>query len=131
MGVKLVRILGAATAAYSVAIMVRPVWLARPCGLTDDDGQVQESTATLIRAVGARDAAIGTAMVCARGPQALQAVSACRVAADLSDAVVFGTVLTGQQRVKVAGFAAGWGVLCAVAAAGLGRAGRRSKPASS
>lgn len=109
MGVKLVRALGAATAAYSVAIMVRPVRLARPCGMADADGQVASSAATLIRAIGARDAAIGAAMMTVRDSQALQSVSMCRVAADLCDAVVFGTVLSGQRRAKVAGFAAGWG----------------------
>ncbi|WP_345961704.1 hypothetical protein ABDE16_04285 [Streptomyces sp. BRB040] len=123
MGTRLVRVLGAATAAYSVAITVRPAWLARPCGLTAEDGTVPASTATLIRAVGARDTAIGLVMCLGRGPRVLQTASACRVAADLSDAVLFGRALTGRQRTEVAGFAAGWGTLCAVAAVGLRRPG--------
>ncbi|KAF2775855.1 hypothetical protein STPH1_0512 [Streptomyces sp. OM5714] len=81
------------------------------------------STATLIRAVGARDTAIGMVMCLGRGPRVLQTASACRVAADLSDAVLFGRALTGRQRTEVAGFAAGWGTLCAVAAVGLRRPG--------
>ncbi|QTA36703.1 hypothetical protein JHY03_69180 (plasmid) [Streptomyces sp. CA-256286] len=112
------RVLGAATAAYSVAIMIRPVWLARPCGLTQADGTVPGSTALVIRAVGARDAALGTAMLLAPDPRSLRVVTLCRAAADLSDAALFGAALTGRaRRLKVAGFAAVWGTLCAVAAA--------------
>ncbi|WP_405693743.1 hypothetical protein OHA99_02650 [Streptomyces coelicoflavus] len=105
-----------------MAITVRPAWLARPCGLTAEDGAVPASTATLIRAVGARDTAIGMVMCLGRGPRVLQTASACRVAADLSDAVLFGRALTGRQRTEVAGFAAGWGTLCA-ATVGLRRRG--------
>jgi hypothetical protein len=69
------RILGVITAAYSVAIIVKPVLLARPCGLSDgpDQAHVAPAVRTLIDGIGARDVAIGTAMVLApRGP-ALQA----------------------------------------------------------
>ncbi|MFF7551551.1 hypothetical protein ACFZA9_01470 [Streptomyces olivaceus] len=118
MDAKLLRTLGAVTAAYSAAIIVRPVVLARPCGMTDEDGTVPPATATLIRAVGARDVAVGGVMALARSPRTLRAAAVCRVAADLSDAVVFGAALTGRQRAKVAGFAAGWGALSAAAAAG-------------
>lgn len=112
------RALGAVTAAYSVAIMIRPVWLAKPCGLTQADGTVPASTALLIRAVGARDAALGTAMLLAPDTRSLRAATLCRAAADLSDAVLFGAALTGRaRRWKVAGFAAAWGTLCAAAAA--------------
>ncbi|MGW6492716.1 DUF4267 domain-containing protein [Streptomyces sp. NPDC055056] len=101
--------------------MARPVWLARPCGMTDPDGQASATTATLIRAIGARDAAIGTAMVLTTNPQALRTISVCRTAADLSDAVVFGSALTGDRRTKVTAFATGWGILCALAARRAGR----------
>lgn len=57
-----VRTVGAATFAYSVALIIRPAVLAKPCGLTDVVGTVPNATALLIRAVGARDAAIGAAM---------------------------------------------------------------------
>ncbi|MGW6212380.1 hypothetical protein [Streptomyces sp. NPDC055109] len=36
--------------------------------------------------------------------------------ADLSDAVIFGSALTGDRRAKVTAFATGWGSLCALAA---------------
>lgn len=113
--VGLVRILEGLTAAYSVAIMARPQWLARPCRLTDSDGHTTPATATLVRAIGARDTVIGTAMLLAGNLHALRAVGISRAAADLSDAVVFGGAVTGSQRAKVAGLAAGWGALCASA----------------
>ncbi|MER5972691.1 hypothetical protein ABT112_23665 [Streptomyces sp. NPDC002055] len=116
MSATLLRVLGAATAAYSVAIMARPAWLARPCGLTDADGTVPAATALLIRAIGARDAAIGTAMLLATRTSALRTVTACRIAADLSDAVLFGTMLPDRsRRLKAAGLAAAWAALCAAA----------------
>ncbi|MFB7651568.1 MULTISPECIES: hypothetical protein [unclassified Streptomyces] len=117
MGGTAVRILGAATAAYSAAIIIRPVWLARPCGLISADGAVPASTGLLIRAIGARDVAIGIAMLTAGDPPARRTATACRVAADWSDAALFGTLLPDtERRLKVAGFAAAWGALCAVAA---------------
>lgn len=113
------RLLGLITALYSVAIAVRPVLLARPCGLDDGPGQQEVSPAirTLIAGIGARDAAIGTAMVLApRGP-ALRLAIATRVAADVGDAFFFGTRLPDRRRrPRIAGFAAGWAALCAVSA---------------
>lgn len=108
------RILGAITAAYSILIMLRPRVLAKPCGLLDATGEVSPAVATLVGGIGARDAAIGAAMVVApRGP-ALRAAVAARVAADASDAVVFGTRLPdpGARR-RVAAFAVLWAALCA------------------
>ncbi|MFF3849790.1 hypothetical protein [Streptomyces sp. NPDC002328] len=117
MSATLLRVLGAATAAYSVAIMIRPAWLARPCGLTRADGTVPAPTALLIRAIGARDAALGTAMLLAPDLRSLRTATACRVAADLSDAALFGTALPDRAgRAKAAGAAATWGALCAAAA---------------
>ncbi|MFD6922427.1 hypothetical protein ACFV99_19710 [Streptomyces sp. NPDC059944] len=86
--------------------------------MTQPNGQISATTATLI---GARDTAIGTAMVLAASPQAFRAISICRTAADLSDAVVFGSALTGDRRTKVTAFATGWGALCALAALRAGR----------
>jgi hypothetical protein len=77
------------TTAYSVAIIVRPVLLARPCGMTDGPGadHVDPGVRTLVDGIGARDAAIGTAMMFApRGP-ALQVAVAARVASDAADAL--------------------------------------------
>ncbi|MFC9269118.1 hypothetical protein ACFTXJ_15280 [Streptomyces zhihengii] len=118
----LTRALGAATAAYSIAITVKPAWLAKPCGLTTAEGAVPDDTALLIRAIGARDTAIGTAMLLATRPHAARTAVACRIAADWSDAVLFGALLSDPtKRQKIAGFAAGWGALCAAAAARLPR----------
>ena len=111
------RVLGAATALYSIAIMIKPALLARPCGLTTTPGgsEVTMPVAVLIRAIGARDVAIGTAMVCAPRGSALRAATAARVAADAADAVVFGVQLAEpDRRMKIAGFAAGWALLCAL-----------------
>ncbi|MET8100540.1 hypothetical protein ABZV29_29395 [Streptomyces sp. NPDC005236] len=76
--------------------------------MTDENGQVQPTTATLIRAIGARDTAIGAVMLPAPDSRVTQAAGVCRVAADLFDAVVFGAALSGRQRLKIVGFAAGW-----------------------
>ena len=111
------RVLGAATAAYSVAIIAAPRILAAPCGLTTPTGGVTTPTKVLIRAIGARDAAIGTAMMLAPAGPALRLVTAARVARDAADAVVFGVGLPDRKaRVKVVAFAAGWAALCATAA---------------
>ncbi|MFJ6512377.1 DUF4267 domain-containing protein [Streptomyces sp. NPDC091406] len=116
MGAWPVRWAGAATAAYGVGVLVRPALMARPCGLDEEDGSVPPATALLIRAVGVRDAAIGLAMLVAREGSALRAATACRVAADLGDAALFGTQLPDPAaRRKAAAVAGGWGALCAVA----------------
>ncbi|MEV6400383.1 hypothetical protein AB0M39_37315 [Streptomyces sp. NPDC051907] len=104
--------LAAATVLYSAAIVARPVWLAKPCGLADIDGSAPSSTALLIRAIGTRDIAIGTAMLLAADVQTLRTVTACRAASDFGDAALFGAALSGARRWKVAGFVASWGVLC-------------------
>jgi len=112
----MLRVLGAATTAYSVAIIAAPRVLAGPCGLTTPTGDVTNSTKVLIRAIGARDAAIGTAMMVAPPGQVLRWVAAARVASDAADAVVFGVGLRDRKaRVKVVAFAAGWAVSCAAA----------------
>jgi hypothetical protein len=113
------RLLGAATALYSVAIIIRPALLARPCGLSSgpDGTTVATPVVILIRAIGARDVAIGTAMVCAPRGSALRTATAARVAADAADALVFGTQLGERdRRMKIGGFAAGWALLCGLSA---------------
>ncbi|MCX2952778.1 hypothetical protein [Lentzea sp. NEAU-D7] len=113
----LTRVLGAATAAYSAAIIVWPKVLASPCGLTTATGKVRPEIRVLIGAIGARDTAIGVAMVCAPKGPALKAALAARVTADAADAVLFGTQLPERKaRAKVAAFATGWAVLCALSA---------------
>lgn len=116
MSATLTRVLGAATAAYGLALVARPEVLARPTGLVDEEGRVPGPTALLIRSLGARDAAIGAAMVLAGDRASRRLATACRIAADASDAVVFGTLLEEpDKRRKAVGVAAAWGVLCAAA----------------
>ena len=111
------RVLGATTVAYSVAIIASPRVLAAPCGLTTATGGLTTATRVLVRAIGARDAAIGTAMMLAPPGRALRWVALARVASDASDAILFGTGLsTPAARTKAAVFAAGWATLCAAAA---------------
>ncbi|MBP2471880.1 hypothetical protein JOF53_000752 [Crossiella equi] len=113
----LTRVLGAATAAYSVAIMASPRLLARPCGLTTVTGQVSAPVRTLVAAIGARDAAIGLAMVFGTPGRSQRVAVAARVASDLADALIFGLTLPRPAaRRKVAAFAVGWAALCAASA---------------
>ncbi|MFE2377520.1 hypothetical protein [Streptomyces sp. NPDC059398] len=121
MGASWTRWAGAATVAYGVGTMVRPVWLARPCQLTGRGGSVPAPTALLVRAMGARDAAIGTAMMVAKNTSARRTATVCRVVADLSDAVLFGTQLPDPAaRRKAAAAAGAWAALCTAAAAADG-----------
>lgn len=111
----LTRVLGAATAAYGVALLIRPAVLATPAGLTNANGVVPASTSILTRAIGARDTAIGLAMAFAPPGPARRTAVAARVASDLADAAVFGSALPEpDRRLTVAAIATGWGVLCGV-----------------
>lgn len=111
----LTRLLGAATAAYSGTIIAAPKVLAKPCGLTTPTGDVSRPVRTLIGAIGARDAAIGAAMVFAPPGPALRTAVAARVASDTADALVFGLTLPDPvARRKVVAFALFWAGLCAV-----------------
>ncbi|KDN22603.1 hypothetical protein [Amycolatopsis rifamycinica] len=113
----LTRVLGAATAAYSATIIAAPKVLAKPCGLVSPGGEVAKEVRTLIGGIGARDAAIGLAMVFAPPGRPLQTALAARVASDAADALVFGTGLPERSaRKKVAVFAAAWAALCAASA---------------
>ncbi|MGW8889091.1 hypothetical protein [Streptomyces sp. NPDC055749] len=113
MDTNLNRALGAATVLYSAAIAVRPRLLAEPGGLTPErDGSVPRDTSLLIRVLAARDAAIGAAMIAAKDDRTRRAATLCRVAADVSDALVFGTMLESRTaRAKVVGFALSWAAL--------------------
>lgn len=117
MAVGWVRLMGTATAAYGLSTVVRPAVLAKPCGLTEPDGSVPAPTALLVRAMGARDTAIGAAMLLAKTPSASRTATVCRIASDLSDAALFGALLPeAPARKKAAIAAGGWGLLCALAA---------------
>lgn len=109
------RLLGAATLAYSVAVLAKPKVLAGPCGLVDEWGEVVPDVATAVRAVSTRDAIISVGMLMAPGGPALRAITATRAVCDLSDALVFGAVAkTPASRKKIVAVAAGWAALCAV-----------------
>ncbi|CAB4916116.1 MAG: hypothetical protein F2825_06080 [Actinobacteria bacterium] len=102
---------GAATAAYSVAVLVKPDLLLKPCGLAST-----HDSRALTRLVGARDTAMGLAMVLAPAGAARRAAVGARVASDLGDAAVLGTALKGRPtQGKVLGVAAAWGALCLAA----------------
>ncbi|HCA87441.1 MAG TPA: hypothetical protein DEQ61_19415 [Streptomyces sp.] len=123
------RMVGAATALYSLAIMVKPMWLAKPCRLTmGPDGSVPADTRLLIKAIGARDTAIGLAMLTAGSTQSRREATACRIAADAADAAVFGALLDDRRaRVKVAAFALAWSGLSAFTLCGPGHRGSAVK----
>ena len=113
------RVLGLITAAYSVAIGVRPVLLARPCGLVDgpDQQHVSPAVRALIGGIGARDAAITRRRAGPGGAKTIAVPIAARVASDLGDAVFFGSRLPDPgRRVRIGLFAAGWAALCALSA---------------
>lgn len=117
---RLTALVGAATAAYSAALVASPRVLIGPCGLEDST-----DTRTLSRGIGVRDAAIGLAMVLAPAGTARRLAVGARVAADLGDAAAFGAGLAGRPtRTKVVAFAAGWGLLSLAAGVLDERAGR-------
>lgn len=108
--------LAAVTVAYSAALVVNPRVLARPTGLVDADGSVPSAVALLTRSIGVRDALLAALVMLAPGG-ASRTLSAARVIADAGDAVIFGALLPDRRAArKVAGVAAGWAVLEAVAA---------------
>lgn len=112
----LTRALGVATAAYGAVIIIKPLALAKPCGLTTRTGHVTTPVRMLISAIGVRDAAIGSAMLCARPGSGARVALWARVASDVGDAVIFGLMPPEKKtRQKVALFAAGWAALCAAA----------------
>ncbi|MEA5367115.1 hypothetical protein VA596_46825 [Amycolatopsis sp., V23-08] len=113
----LTRVLGAATAAYSATIIAAPQVLAKPCRLTTVTGSTPAPVRTLIKGIGARDAAIGVAMMAAPPGRVLRTALAARVASDAADALIFGLTLPDKRaRRKVAVFAVFWAALCAISA---------------
>ena len=113
---KLPRALGMATAAYGVAIFVRPELLLKPSGLLHGDAAEPEQAA-FVRTLAVRDLASGLAMVFAKGPMAMRFALAVRVASDAGDLVVLGQALRDRpERSKVMAVAGGWGALCALSA---------------
>ena len=115
------RVLGAATAAYSVAIIARPSLFAGPTGLQKGDTPLPVGTAIGIRALGGRDLASGLAMALAPVGDPLRTAVAVRVGSDVVDLVLLGTTLPDPTaRRKAIGVAALWGALCAASYAVAG-----------
>ncbi|HEY2221833.1 hypothetical protein [Actinomycetospora sp.] len=109
------RVLGVATAAYSVAIIAKPELFARPTKLADDRQELPTGTAIGIRALGGRDLASGLAMAFAPEGTPLRTAVAVRVGSDVVDLVLLGTSLPDRDaRLKAVAVAGGWGALCAL-----------------
>ena len=108
------RALGLATAAYGLAVLVRPAVLLRPTGLAS--GEPSAALATTARAAAGRDVVSGLAMACAPAGSGLRWAIAVRVGCDISDTVLFSAALRGRERTKSVAVAAGWGVLCGLSA---------------
>ncbi|MEV6973741.1 hypothetical protein [Kitasatospora sp. NPDC093806] len=120
----LLRAVGAATAAYGAAVVVRPALLARPSGLTGADGTVPRSVAACLRPLGLRDAACGLAMACAPDDRALRTATLLRIAADFGDAALLTGTLPGRRhRAMALTVSAGWGLLSVAGLLGSGGGG--------
>lgn len=112
----LARIVGVLTLGYGTAIVVQPKLMAKPCELTDRNGQVPAQTATMIRALGVRDALSGASLIVAPPGTALAVAGALRSASDVGDGLLLGRSLpSATARKKSAAVAIGWGALSAVA----------------
>jgi hypothetical protein len=72
------RLLGLATAGYSVAIIADPSLFAKPTGLQADGAPLPTATAVGVRAIGGRDLASGLAMALAPAGKALRTAIAVR-----------------------------------------------------
>jgi hypothetical protein len=111
---------GAATAAFSAALVVAPTVLIRPCGLTDT-----RQTRALVRMVGVRDVVSGAALLTASPGRSRRSAVAGRVACDWADAAALAAGLAGQQRRPlVAASAVAWGLVCLAAGVLDERTGR-------
>lgn len=111
------RVIGAATAIYGGAVVLRPTLLTEPCKLTDAVGRTSKSAKVLAQSIGARDFASGLALAVAPTSRATQVALGMRVLSDIGDAVVLGRhAPDADTRKKVVGVAAGWAVLTALSA---------------
>ncbi|MFI9330990.1 hypothetical protein ACIGZJ_26025 [Kitasatospora sp. NPDC052868] len=117
----LLRLTGAATAVYGLAVTRRPALLAAPSGLNGPDGALPAPVAACLRPLAFRDAACGLAMLLAPDDSALRTATLLRIAADLGDAALLATVLPKRRhRVMAVSVSVGWGAL-SVAGLLLGR----------
>jgi hypothetical protein len=107
------RLLGVATAAYSVAIFAKPALLLKPSGMP----QKQANMHTFVRTLAVRDLASGVAMAVAPTRKSMRIAIAVRVASDAGDLAVLGKALAGKpEQKKIVAVAGGWGLLCALSA---------------
>jgi hypothetical protein len=107
-----VRVVAAATVAYSTAITISPRLLARPCGLTSADGTVPLAVAQLTRSIGVRDAALAAALGLAPAGYPVVLLTAARVVSDSADALWLSRLAAGRgAKAKIAGVAVGWALL--------------------
>lgn len=110
------RLLGAATAAYGVAIYARPALLLKPSGMLRGERPEPEQE-TFVRTLAVRDVASGVAMAAAPSGTAMRVAIGVRVASDLGDLAVLGRALAGRPEQKlIMAVAGGWGLLCALSA---------------
>jgi hypothetical protein len=105
------RTLGALTAVYGAATLVRPSVFAKPAGLSGDEPPVP--VGILVRAVGVRDIANGLAMAAAPAGPALRLAIGARIAADLGDAATFALSPneSADAKRKAIAVGVGWGAL--------------------
>lgn len=126
------RILGAATAAYGVAALVRPRILARPVGMVEPDGSLGPGIRVAAGLIGVRDVVAGGAMALAPAGPPLRAAIVARAVFDAGDALLFGTLSpTPDARRKAAAVAGGWSALCALSLLAARGAGRPARTAGS
>jgi len=107
------RILGAATAAYGLAVLARPRILAQPVAMVEPDGSLGPAVRVAAGLIGIRDIVAGGWMALApAGPQ-LRTAIIVRAVFDAGDALLFGTLSpTPAARRKAAVVAGGWSALC-------------------
>ena len=91
------RLLGVATAGYSVAIIASPELFTKPTALQAEGAPLPTATAIGVRALGGRDLASGLAMALAPAGKALRTAVAVRVGSDVVDLVLLGTLAAGQH----------------------------------
>ena len=109
------RLLGVATAAYSIAIIAKPELFLRPPRLLEEAASPSDEQKVTTRAIGGRDLANGVAMAVAPAGNPLRTAVAVRVGSDIVDLVVLGSGLPDQKsREKATLVAAVWGALCAL-----------------
>ncbi|GHH67776.1 hypothetical protein ACFXKJ_14480 [Kitasatospora indigofera] len=108
----LLRLTGAATAVYGLAVTRRPALLARPSGLTGPDGEVPAAVAACVRPLAFRDAACGLAMLLAPDDRSLRTATLIRIASDFGDAALLATALPRRRhRAMAVVVSVGWGAL--------------------